>query len=102
MPPQPLFDVIFDAVSTTPDLYLACESYLQQNGVFVSTTGGFGGKASVSVVIGAARTFLQPSILGGVTRTHKLCHGQKDGRAQPVLEKLVMEGVDRGSALADI
>jgi len=95
-PPSPPFDVIFDAVSTGTQFFLNCESYLKPEGTFVSTGPAAGAELSWSnapnLMKGLAQTYLQPTWLGGVKRTHQVCLDRPDGRAVEVMEKLVNEG----------
>jgi len=95
-PPSPQFDVVFDAVSTGTKLFTHCESYLKPGGIFISTGPAAGAELSWSkapiLAAGLAQTYLQPSWLGGIKRTHKVCLDRPDGRAVPVMEKLVDEG----------
>ncbi|KAG8919028.1 hypothetical protein FRC01_001516 [Tulasnella sp. 417] len=101
-PPSQLFDVILDAVGGNEGLYLNSGSYLKNEGRFIGTVPpGTGGSPSLRSGLKASlvilRAYLQPRFLGGPHHKLEVCWTRPDGRAMPLLEKLVAEGKIRGA-----
>ncbi|KAG8891354.1 hypothetical protein FRB99_003652, partial [Tulasnella sp. 403] len=91
--PTDAFDAIFDAVGQPPSLFYNCEAYLKPDGIFVSTgPSTAGSQLSLGLLVDITRTFLQPTWLGGVRRTIRICRTWPDARAVPRLEKFVAQG----------
>lgn len=85
--------MIFDCVAMSASLYGNSEAYLKPEGLFVTVVpGALGGGATVSNVFCTAKSLLLPGVLGGAKRRHELCATRPDGRAVPLLDKLVNEG----------
>ncbi|KAG9043219.1 hypothetical protein FS837_009864 [Tulasnella sp. UAMH 9824] len=100
-PPSQMFDVVFDTVGGDVGLYLNSGSYLKSEGRFICTVPpGTAGSPSLrsSVKAGSTmvRAHLQPRFLGGPHHKLEICWVRTDGRAMPLLEKLVAEGKIRG------
>ncbi|KAG8934052.1 hypothetical protein FRC02_010644 [Tulasnella sp. 418] len=94
-PPAKPFDMIFDTIGTSNDIYLNSEAYLKPGGSYITIGSGFD-KISLSTLPRTAveifRVFLQPAWLGGVNRRWVFYLQLKEGKYVPELAKAVSSG----------
>ncbi|XP_006458527.1 hypothetical protein AGABI2DRAFT_190805 [Agaricus bisporus var. bisporus H97] len=94
-PPDPKFNVIFDAVgSVDPGLYTFSEAYLAPGGVFI-TTDPSPQKASISQIWMLLKTItaaITPRWLGGIKREYRVISVKNDLKDLQAFQKLVADG----------